>query len=97
MGAGHDGAARELQRRVVARSHDVRVVDDLRLIPFKLGGFVRWTSAFRPGQLPRLRGRAVHVLDERRGGSSPVAVASPTLAAQAKRCGLTVRSFVSPR
>ena len=58
---------------------------------------VEANDTFRPGQLPRRRGRAVHVLDRRRGSSSAVAVASPTLAAQAKRCGLTVRSFVSLR
>jgi len=52
MGAGHDGAARELQRRLVARGHDVRVVDYLRLVPFKLGGFVRWTYQFQLRVLP---------------------------------------------
>jgi processive 1,2-diacylglycerol beta-glucosyltransferase len=52
MGAGHDGAARELERRLVARGHDVRVIDYLRLIPFKLGGFVRWTYLFQLRVLP---------------------------------------------
>jgi processive 1,2-diacylglycerol beta-glucosyltransferase len=51
MGAGHDGAARELQRRLEARGHDVRVVDYLEMIPFRAGGFVRWTYLF---QLKRL-------------------------------------------
>jgi processive 1,2-diacylglycerol beta-glucosyltransferase len=52
MGAGHDGAARELERRLVARGHDVRVIDYLQLIPFKLGGFVRWTYLFQLRVLP---------------------------------------------
>lgn len=52
MGAGHDGAARELERRLVARGHDVRVIDYLHLIPFKLGGFVRWTYLFQLRVLP---------------------------------------------
>jgi UDP-N-acetylglucosamine:LPS N-acetylglucosamine transferase len=52
MGAGHDGAARELERRLVARGHDVRVVDYLQLIPFRLGGFVRWTYLFQLRVLP---------------------------------------------
>lgn len=52
MGAGHDGAARELERRLVARGHDVRVIDYLKLIPFKLGGFVRWTYLFQLRVLP---------------------------------------------
>jgi len=56
---------------------------------------VEANDTFRPGQLPRLRCRAVYVLDGRRGSSS--AVALQTLAAQAKRSGLTVRSFVSLR
>jgi processive 1,2-diacylglycerol beta-glucosyltransferase len=51
MGAGHDGAARELRRRLEAQGHDVRVVDYLEMIPFHLGGFVRWTYLF---QLRRL-------------------------------------------
>ncbi len=52
MGAGHDGAARELERRLVARGHDVRVVDYLTMIPFRLGGFVRWSYLFQLQRLP---------------------------------------------
>lgn len=52
MGAGHDGAAQELRRRLEARGHDVRVVDYLRMIPFRLGGFVRWTYLFQLRRLP---------------------------------------------
>ena len=69
MGAGHDGAARELRRRLVARGHDVRVVDYLELIPFKLGGVVRWSYQFQLRVLPwsydvayRLLGTAAPVL-----------------------------------
>jgi UDP-N-acetylglucosamine:LPS N-acetylglucosamine transferase len=51
MGAGHDGAAYELQRRLEAQGIDVRVVDYLQMIPLRLGGFVRWTYLF---QLQRL-------------------------------------------
>jgi processive 1,2-diacylglycerol beta-glucosyltransferase len=43
MGAGHDGAARELRTRLEARDHDVTVVDFLTMMPFKLGAFCRWT------------------------------------------------------
>ncbi len=52
MGAGHDGAARELKRRLEARGHDVRVVDYLHMIPFRLGGFVRWTYEFQLKTIP---------------------------------------------
>lgn len=51
MGAGHDGAAGELRRRLEAQGHDVRVVDYLKMVPFRLGGFIRWTYLF---QLRRL-------------------------------------------
>jgi UDP-N-acetylglucosamine:LPS N-acetylglucosamine transferase len=51
MGAGHDGAANELAKRLAAQGIEVRVVDYLQMIPFKLGGFVRWTYLF---QLQRL-------------------------------------------
>jgi processive 1,2-diacylglycerol beta-glucosyltransferase len=43
MGAGHDGAARELRKRLEARGHDVTVVDFLTMMPFRLGAFCRWT------------------------------------------------------
>lgn len=43
MGAGHDGAASELRRRLEAQGHTVTVVDYLEMIPLHLGGFVRWT------------------------------------------------------
>jgi UDP-N-acetylglucosamine:LPS N-acetylglucosamine transferase len=52
MGAGHDGAARELQRRLEARGHEVRVVDYLHMIPLRLGGFVRWTYEFQLKRMP---------------------------------------------
>jgi UDP-N-acetylglucosamine:LPS N-acetylglucosamine transferase len=51
MGAGHDGAAYELKRRLEAQGIDVRVVDYLKMMPLRLGGFVRWTYLF---QLQRL-------------------------------------------
>jgi processive 1,2-diacylglycerol beta-glucosyltransferase len=51
MGAGHDGAAHELQRRLEAQGIEVRVVDYLQMIPLRLGRFVRWTYLF---QLQRL-------------------------------------------
>lgn len=51
MGAGHDGAAYELERRLEAQGIDTRVVDYLEMIPLGLGGFIRWTYLF---QLQRL-------------------------------------------
>lgn len=43
MGAGHDGAARELRRRLVADGHEVGIVDFLDCCPFGIGWFIKWT------------------------------------------------------
>jgi processive 1,2-diacylglycerol beta-glucosyltransferase len=42
MGAGHDGAARELRARLERSGHDVAVLDFLPLMPLRLGHFIRW-------------------------------------------------------
>lgn len=42
MGAGHDGAARELARRLDADAHETRVVDLLDAPPLKIGAAFRW-------------------------------------------------------
>lgn len=43
MGAGHDGAARELERRLEAEGHETRVVDFLACCPFGIGWFIKWS------------------------------------------------------
>lgn len=43
MGAGHNGAAWELQRRLEADGHVVAVEDTLELAPFRLMHLVRWS------------------------------------------------------
>ncbi len=52
MGAGHDGAARELKKRLEARGHDVTMVDFLKLMPFGLGRFSRWTYEVQLKTMP---------------------------------------------
>jgi processive 1,2-diacylglycerol beta-glucosyltransferase len=42
MGAGHDGAARELRRRLEAAGHRVEVVDFLDAVAFHIGPVLRW-------------------------------------------------------
>ena len=42
MGAGHDGAAQELRRRLVASGHRVEVVDFLDAVAFHIGPVLRW-------------------------------------------------------
>lgn len=43
MGAGHDGAAHELRRRLELAGHTVSVVDFLDCCPFGIGWFIKWT------------------------------------------------------
>jgi UDP-N-acetylglucosamine:LPS N-acetylglucosamine transferase len=43
MGAGHDGAARELKRRLEAEGHETRIVDFLDCCPLGIGWFIRWS------------------------------------------------------
>jgi UDP-N-acetylglucosamine:LPS N-acetylglucosamine transferase len=42
MGAGHDGAAKELRRRLEASGHRVEVVDFLDAVAFHIGPVLRW-------------------------------------------------------
>jgi UDP-N-acetylglucosamine:LPS N-acetylglucosamine transferase len=42
MGAGHDGAARELRLRLERRGHRVEVVDFLDAVAFHIGPVLRW-------------------------------------------------------
>ena len=42
MGAGHDGAARELHRRLEARGHKVEIIDFLDAVAFHIGPAMRW-------------------------------------------------------
>jgi UDP-N-acetylglucosamine:LPS N-acetylglucosamine transferase len=42
MGAGHDGAAKELRRRLVAKGHRVEVVDFLDAVALHIGPVLRW-------------------------------------------------------
>jgi UDP-N-acetylglucosamine:LPS N-acetylglucosamine transferase len=42
MGAGHDGAATELRRRLEARGHRVEVVDFLDAVAMHIGPVLRW-------------------------------------------------------
>jgi processive 1,2-diacylglycerol beta-glucosyltransferase len=43
MGAGHDGAAKELRSRLEAAGHEGRIIDFLDAAPFGIGRFLRWT------------------------------------------------------
>jgi len=43
MGAGHDGAARELKRRLEAEGHETRIVDFLDCCPLGIGWFIKWS------------------------------------------------------
>ncbi|HEY3722567.1 MAG TPA: hypothetical protein VGN59_04305 [Acidimicrobiia bacterium] len=43
MGAGHDGAARELERRLEAEGHEAKIIDFLDCCPFGIGWFIKWS------------------------------------------------------
>lgn len=43
MGAGHDGAARELKSRLEAEGHEATIVDFLDCCPFGIGWFIKWS------------------------------------------------------
>jgi len=47
MGAGHDGAARELRRRLEGRGHHVEVIDFLDAVAFHVGPVLRWSYEFQ--------------------------------------------------
>ena len=47
MGAGHDGAARELARRLEASGHDVELRDFLDSAPLKIGSALKWGYEFQ--------------------------------------------------
>ena len=65
VGGGHDGPARELRRNLLARGHQVRVVDLAELAPMRLGRLMR--AVFRVQLLiaPALWGRAFRRLNRR--------------------------------
>jgi UDP-N-acetylglucosamine:LPS N-acetylglucosamine transferase len=43
MGAGHDGAANELRKRLEAQGHAVTIIDFLHCCPFGIGWFIKWS------------------------------------------------------
>ncbi|HEX9506056.1 MAG TPA: glycosyltransferase, partial [Acidimicrobiia bacterium] len=52
MGAGHDGAAKELRRRLDAGGHRVEVVDFLDAVAFHIGPLLRWFYQFQLRMAP---------------------------------------------
>jgi processive 1,2-diacylglycerol beta-glucosyltransferase len=52
MGAGHDGAAQELRRRLDADGHRVEVVDFLDAVAFHIGPVLRWFYQFQLRMAP---------------------------------------------
>lgn len=54
MGAGHDGAAREMAARLRSAGHPTEVRDFLDAIPLRLGGLMRKSYVFEIKRTPRL-------------------------------------------
>ncbi|MEX0663586.1 MAG: glycosyltransferase [Acidimicrobiia bacterium] len=67
MGAGHNGAAYELERRLTERGHDVHVVDYLTMLPFGIGRWLRWSYRFQLNRLPATYDASYHMFSRRLG------------------------------
>ncbi|MBM3672038.1 MAG: hypothetical protein FJW86_07650 [Actinobacteria bacterium] len=67
MGAGHNGAAYELERRLRARGHEVKVVDFLAMLPFGIGRWLRWTYHFQLNRLPSTYDASYRMFSRRLG------------------------------
>ncbi len=67
MGAGHNGAAYELERRLQARGHEVRVVDFLPMLPFRYGSWLRWKYHLQLRRLPSSYERSYKLYSRRLG------------------------------
>jgi UDP-N-acetylglucosamine:LPS N-acetylglucosamine transferase len=62
VGAGHDGAARELARRLRRDGYDVRCHDFIDLVPWRLGRLIRASYAWQLRLAPRSWGWLVEAL-----------------------------------
>jgi UDP-N-acetylglucosamine:LPS N-acetylglucosamine transferase len=67
MGAGHHGAAYELERRLTDRGHDVHVVDFLSMLPFGIGRWLRWSYRFQLNRLPSTYDASYRMFSRRLG------------------------------
>ena len=59
MGAGHNGAARELARRLADRGHEAPVVDFLDCLPFGIGTLMPALYELQLRLAPRPRQRTL--------------------------------------
>jgi UDP-N-acetylglucosamine:LPS N-acetylglucosamine transferase len=76
MGAGHDGVAAELARRLAAGGVEAEVVDVLRLLPLRLGSCLRWGYGAMIGSAPWLYAAIYKIffVSERAPSTSPLTV-----------------------
>ena len=75
VGAGHDGAARELARRLAGRGFDVAVLDFLDLLPGRLGPMVRHAYATELAVAPSSWGWLLRGLGHQRAAKTVAALA----------------------
>ena len=66
MGDGHNGAAREMARRLTTREQDVDVLDFLELLPLKLGSLLRRIYELQLSFWPRSYGSLYAGLEDSR-------------------------------
>jgi UDP-N-acetylglucosamine:LPS N-acetylglucosamine transferase len=75
VGAGHDGAARELARRLTGRGFDVAVLDFLDLLPARLGPMLRRAYATELAVAPSSWGWLLRGLGHQRTAKTVAALA----------------------
>jgi UDP-N-acetylglucosamine:LPS N-acetylglucosamine transferase len=83
IGAGHDGAAREIERRLTGLGYDVRHFDFLDLLPGRMGPAIRRTYATELALAPRTWGWLLGALEHGRAASATSALACRVATARA--------------
>ncbi|MBO0870016.1 MAG: glycosyltransferase [Micromonosporaceae bacterium] len=89
VGAGHDGAAEELARRVRERGHEVVRLDLLDLVAWRIGWLVRRCYAAELARVPRTWGWVLTTLQRHRWLAALVGFLVYRLAAPATQAALT--------
>ncbi|MBC6462773.1 MGDG synthase family glycosyltransferase [Actinomadura sp. HBU206391] len=76
MGAGHDGVAGELARRLATHGVEAEVVDVLELLPLRLGRALRWWYGWTMRSAPWLYGVVYQIffVSDRAPSTSPLTV-----------------------
>jgi len=89
MGAGHDGAARELRRRLEAMGHGVTLVDYLDAVPLRAGPLVRSSYKWQLRLAPSTYEASYQTWVDKPARATPLATALGTVTGPALRRWIT--------